>query len=493
MLDSAAGRWVVAASVLGSGTVFLESTVVNVALPAIGRDLGLALTRLQWIVSGYLLTLSALMLLGGALGDRFDRWRVFALGALAFAASCIGAALAPTAAALLSCRLVQGAAGALLVPNSLALLETSFRAGDRARAIGRWAAWSAASTALGPVAGGWLVRVGSWRWVFASVVPFALAAAWAASRRSAYAPSAETRVAPARIAAPTRAPIDYVGAVLATAGLAAGTWALIDGPVRGFEHPVVLGAAAFGVAALAAFVAVERHAPRPLLPLAVFRSRQFTGANVVTLLVYAALGGLFFLLMLELQGVLGYDPLAAGLALLPLNALTLLLSPVAGRLAQRVGPRAPMTVGALAAGAGMLLFARVRPGTTYVQTVLPALLVFGTGLATLVAPLTAAVLGAVDDRLAGVASALNNAVARLGGLLATAALPLAAGLGTVRDPSGGAFADGFARAMVIGAALCVAGAVVAWGSVRRGAAVPPLAHPHPTHACLPARGRPPGS
>jgi MFS family permease len=210
---------------------------------------------------------------------------------------------------------------------------------------------------------------------------------------------------------------------------------------------------------------------------------------VTTLLVYAALGGLFFLLTLQLQRVLGYDPLAAGLAMLPLNVLMLLLSPWSGRLVARIGPRLPMTAGALAAGVGMLLFARVQPGTRYVETVLPAVLVFGGGLAVLVAPLTAAVLGAVDDRLAGVASALNNAVARLAGLLATAALPLAAGLGTARDPSGAAFTAGFARAMVLGAGLCLAGAAVAWATVRRGAPTAPRPHPHPSHACLSAAAR----
>ncbi|WP_025414015.1 MFS transporter [Gemmatirosa kalamazoonensis] len=457
-LDGAAGRWVVAAAVLGSSAVFLEGTVVNVALPPIGRDLGFSLAALQWLVDGYLLTLSALMLLGGALGDRYDRRRVFAVGCVAFGASCACAALAPTAALLLLCRVVQGAAGALLVPNSLALLETSFREADRGRAIGHWTAWSAVSTAAGPFAGGGLLQIGSWRWVFATIVPVALAAAWAAWRHVAPAARREG-------AAPS---VDVGGALLATLGLAGTTWALIEGPTRGVRDAWVLGAVAIGVGALVAFVVAERRVAHPLLPLSIFRSRQFSGANGTTLLVYAALGGLFFLLMLELQNVLGYGPLAAGTALLPLNALMLLVSPRAGKLAQRIGPRLPMTVGSLVAAVGMLLFARVGPGAHYVDTVLPAILVFGVGLSVLVAPLTAAVLGAVDDELAGVASALNNAVARLAGLLAIAALPIAAGFGAAREASGRAFAAGFSRAMVICAGLCAAGAVVAWATVRRG-------------------------
>ncbi len=493
-LHSAAGRWIVAGSVLGSGAVFLEGTVVNVALPAIAREFGLGVGGLQWVLNGYLLTLSALMLLGGALGDRFRRSTVFAAGCVSFAAASVGCALAPGPAVLVALRLVQGAAGALLVPNSLAMLETAFEGDERGAAIGRWAAWSAVSTAAGPLVGGWLVDAASWRWVFASVVAFALAAAWIAVR---HAPGGETAASPA--AAGAAGQVDYLGAVFVTLGLGGVVGALIAGPDLGFRAPLVLAAGVGGVALLGAFAAVERRLERrgagPLLPLGVFRSRQFAGANLTTLLVYAALGSLFFLLMPQLQANLGYSALAAGAALLPVNALMLVLSPVFGRLSARIGPRFPMAGGALVAAAGMLLFARVRPGASYAGSVLPAAVVFGLGLSALVAPLTAAVLGALDEEEAGIASGINNAVARLAGLIATAALPLAAGMSGLKYLEGAAFAAGYARAMWISAGLCAAGAAVALVTIRQGRATAPVAHPSLTHGCTPrpasgARGRP---
>jgi EmrB/QacA subfamily drug resistance transporter len=456
-LHSATGRWIVAGSVLGSGAVFLEGSVVNVALPAIARDFGLGVEGLQWVVNGYLLTLSALMLLGGTLGDRFRRSRVFALGCITFAAASIGCAFAPSLAVLVALRLLQGMAGSLLVPNSLAMLETSFRGDERGAAIGQWAAWSAVSTALGPLAGGWLVDAGSWRWVFASVVPFALGASWIALR---HAPAGEASPAPDKAGR-----VDYGGAVLVTLGLAGVVGALIVGPKLGFGRPGVLGAALGGVALLSAFVLEERRLGRrgghPLLPLELFRSRQFTGANAMTLLVYAALSGLLFLLMPQLQGNLGYSALTAGASLLPVNLIMLALSPVAGRVAAHIGPRLPMAAGALVAAAAMLLFSRIGPGSSYMGAVLPAAVVFGLGLGCLVAPLTAAVLGAVDEREAGVASGINNAAARLAGLLAAAALPLASGIGGIGRLNGPEFGAGYGRAMWICAGLCAAGALVA--------------------------------
>jgi EmrB/QacA subfamily drug resistance transporter len=470
---------VVAGSVLGSGAVFLEGSVVNVALPAIARDFGLGIEGLQWVVNGYLLTLSALMLLGGALGDRFRRSSVFAVGCLSFATASVGCALAPSPAALVVLRLVQGAAGALLVPNSLAMLETAFDAEERGKAIGQWAAWSAVSTAAGPLLGGRLVDAASWRWVFAIVVVFSLGAAWIAAR---HIRGTEPAVLPSRGA---RGRIDYLGAVLATLGLGGVVGALIAGPDLGLRDPRVVGGGVSGVALLVGFVLVERRVEHPLLPLSIFRSRQFSGANVTTLLVYSALGGLFFLLMPQLQANLEYSALEAGAALLPVNLLMLVVSPVAGKLSARIGPRFPMAGGALVAALGMLLFARVQPGATYVGTVLPATIVFGLGLSMLVAPLTAAVLGAVDERDAGVASAINNAAARLAGLLAGAALPLAAGLGGMTRLNGTVFATGYARAMWISAGLCAAGAAVALVTIRSGAAVEPVTHPSPTHGCTP--------
>ncbi|HEU4643113.1 MAG TPA: MFS transporter [Gemmatimonadaceae bacterium] len=459
---SDAPRWILAGSILGSGAVFLESTVATVALPAIGRALGLGVAGLQWVMNGYLLTLGALMLLGGALGDRFPRGRVLAVGLVAFAVASAACAAATGAVWLVACRVAQGAAGALVAPNSLAIVETTFAGEARGAAIGRWAAWTAVFTAIGPFLGGWLVDAASWRWVFATIPPFALAAAWIVARHARATDSSTDRGDGA-----ARGPVDVAGALLATLGLAGIVGALTLAPDAGASSPLVTGGALGGVAALAAFVLVERRAAHPLLPLGVFRSRQFTGANATTLLVYAALGALMFLLMLELQDALGYDALAAGATLLPVNALMLLLSPRVGRLAQRIGARLPMALGAGIAAVGMLLFARVHPGGRFVDTVLPAVVVFGLGLSVLVAPLTAAVLGAVSDELAGVASGINNAVARLGGLLATAAIPLAAGLGGSRAPRGAALTVGFARAMWMCAALCAAGGLIAWLTVGR--------------------------
>ena len=465
-----------AAAILSSGTVFVESTVVTVALPSVGRDLGLALEGLQWVMNSYLLTLSALMLLGGSLGDLFGHRRVLMVGLTGFTAASVGAALAPSAALLLIVRLLQGAAGAILVPNTLALINATIDEGDRSTAIGRWSAWSAVSTALGPLVGGWLVDTWSLRWVFAVPVPFGLLALWTAARR--------VPAGPARAAGAAARQVDLAGATLATLGLAALTWALISEPERGWADALILTAAIGGVALLGGFVLQERRTSDPMLPLALFRSRQFTGANIVTLLVYSALGGLFFLLMLQLQNVLGYRALRAGASLLPLNALMLAISPTAGRVGQRVGPRWPIGVGALVAGVGMLLLSRVQTGASYVGTVLPALIVFGLGLSVLVAPLTAAVLGAVEQGKGGIASGVNNAVARLAGLLATAALPLAAGMGAMRDPAGAAYGAGFARAMQIAGGLCFAGALVAFVTIRRGAMLSAHRHPSLQHGCV---------
>jgi len=455
-LNSARGRWILAGSILGSGAVFLESTVVNVALPAIAGDFGLGIEGLQWVVNGYLVTLSALMLLGGGLGDRFRRSRVFGIGCVGFAAASLGCALAPNLAALVALRMVQGIAGALLVPNSLAILETSFRPEDRSAAIGQWAAGSAVSTALGPLLGGLLVDAASWRWVFAGVIGFALGAAWIARH---HFPEEKTN---------TGRSVDYAGAVLVTLGLAGLVGALIVLPDPHVNRSVVLAAGAGGLVLLVAFLLSERRTRHPLLPLAVFRSRQFTGANLTTLLAYAALGGLFFLLMPQLQSNLGYSALAAGASLLPINVLSLLISPISGRVAGRIGPRWPMTAGMLVMALGMVLFTRVGPGAKYVATVFPAAVVFGLGLATMVAPLTAAVLAAVPEGEAGVASAVNNAAARLAGLLGAAALPLAAGLGGMTSLEGSTYTAGFTRAMWICAGLCLAGGVVALLTVREG-------------------------
>jgi EmrB/QacA subfamily drug resistance transporter len=452
----------VAGSVLGSGAVFLESSVVNVALPAIARDFHIGVVGLQWVINGYLLTLSALMLLGGALGDRFGRPRVFAIGCVAFALASGGCALAPGLVSLVGLRAIQGAAGALLVPNSLAMLDTAFAGEERGAAIGQWAAWSAVSTAAGPFAGGWLVDALSWRWVFSAVILFALAAAVIVVRHIA------SGVVKQSARSSTRSErIDYLGAALGTLALAGIVGALMAGPAEKFSSWRVLAAGVGGVLCMGAFIAVERRVSNPILPLSIFRSRQFSGVNAATFLVYGALSGLFFLLMPQLQSNLKYSALLAGAALTPVNVIMLVVSPISGRASARIGARVLMTVGALIAAAGMLLFARVQPGASYLGTILPATIVFGIGLSILVAPLTSAVLNAVKESDTGIASGINNAVARMAGLIATAALPLAAGLGGAAKLEGAAYAAGYARAMIISAGLCAAGAVVAFATVRK--------------------------
>ena len=447
-------------TILGSGAVFAEGSVTIVALPAIARELHLGVAGLQWVVNGYLLTLSALILLGGALGDRFARRRVFAVGLAAFAIASIACALAPNLPLLVVARVLQGAAGAAVVPNSLALLETAFSGNERGTAVGHWAAWSAVSSAFGPLVGGWLVDAASWRWVFVCVVPLAAAAILAVGW------AGDTRPSGAR-----RASVDYAGAALVTLGLAGLVGALMMGPDAGFTQPAVMAALVGGVALLFAFIALERRARTPLLPTDVFRVRAFTGVNVVTLVVYAALNGLFFLLMLQLQAAMGYSALRAGASLLPINVLMLVLSPLAGRRAARVGPRWPMVMGSLIAGVGMLLFTRVKPGASYVTSVLPAAIVFGIGLACFVAPLTSVALGALGEERAGLASGVNNAVARLAGALAVAAIPLAAGLGGQHELNAASVSAGFGRAMLICAALCAAGSAIASVTISRSTSV----------------------
>jgi EmrB/QacA subfamily drug resistance transporter len=449
-LTESAKRWTLIGSILGSGAVFIEGSVTNVALPAIARDLHLGISGLQWTMNGYLLTLSALILLGGALGDRFSRRKVFAWGLVGFAVASLGCAVAPNLILLVVARVFQGIAGGLLVPNSLALLESTFSGEGRGAAVGQWAAWSAISTSIGPLLGGWIVDATSWRYVFVIMVPVAIAGAIAVtvSGRSAKKQTQST------------ASVDYAGAALMTLGLAAIVGALMLGPDRGFMtvYPLSLGIA--GIVLLGAFMFVEGRTKDPLLPPGTFASRVFAGVNATTFVVYAALNGLFFLLMLQLQNVLDYSALAAGACLLPINVLMVIISPIAGRLAERRGARLPMAGGSLLAAVGMALFALVRPGATYLTSVLPAAIVFGVGLSFLVAPLTNVALTSLGQKRAGLASGVNNSVARVAGLLATAIIPLAAGLGGAKSLSGATLAGGFVRAMFICAGLCAAGSVI---------------------------------
>ncbi|HEY0485865.1 MAG TPA: MFS transporter [Mycobacteriales bacterium] len=462
-------RWVLLASVLGSGLAMLDATVVNVALRHIGDSLNASFAGLQWTLNGYTLTLASFILLGGALGDRYGRRRVFLVGVVWFAAASLLCGLAPDIGVLVAARALQGVGGALLTPGSLAILSAAFDGRDRAAAIGAWSGLGGLAGALGPFVGGWLVEAVSWRAVFLVNLPVAALIVAVALR---HVPESSDPGAARRI--------DVPGTVLAALGLAALTYALVSAGAQGASVGTV-GTGAVGVLALAAFVVVERRGPSPLVPPDLFASRQFTAANVVTFAVYAALGGVFFLLVLYLQVVAGFTPVVAGAALLPVTGVTLLLSARMGRLAQRIGPRRPMTVGPLVAACGLLLTLRVGPGASYWRDVVPAVLVFGLGLATMVAPLTATVLGAAPQRHAGIASGVNNAVARAAGLLAVAVLPAVAGLSgdDYRRPE--VFAAGYRTAILLCAGLLATGAVVAFASIRDDvltAAEEPADHVH---------------
>jgi EmrB/QacA subfamily drug resistance transporter len=453
-LGTTTGRWVVVVTVLASGMAFLDATAVQVALPSIGRDLDASLSGLQWTVTGYTLTLAALILLGGSLGDRYGRRRVFVVGVVWFAAASLLCGLAQDVAQLVAARALQGVGGALLTPGSLALIQSSFRPVDRAKAIGLWSSLAGIAGLIGPFLGGLLVDAVSWRLVFLINVPFAVLVVAVAGR---HVPESRDPAHHGRF--------DHPGAVLGALALGGVTYALI-GAGENLLRPDVLLSAVIGGTAGVAFVVHERRAPDPMLPLQLFTDRQFTGANLATLAVYGALGGSGLFLVLQLQAVLGYDATGAGAAMLPSILLITLLSPQAGALAQRMGPRLPMTVGPLLVAAGTLLLAGVDGDRPYAVEVLPGSLLQGLGMAFVVAPLTATVLGAAPDALAGIASGVNNAVARAAQLLAVAALPVAVGLSgdDYADPA--AFTAGYRAAMTICAVLFAAGGVVSWFTIR---------------------------
>ncbi|MGW0946110.1 MFS transporter [Streptomyces sp. NPDC002623] len=460
-MASAQGRWILLTTVLGSSMVLLDSTVVNVALPRIGRDLDADLAVLQWTVNAYMLTLAGLILLGGSLGDRYGRRKVFVIGVVWFAAASLLCGLAPNAGVLIAARALQGIGGALLTPGSLALIQASFHPDDRSRAVGLWSGFGGIGAAVGPFLGGWLVDGPGWRWVFLLNVPLAAVCVPVALR---HVPESRDKL--------THGRFDVLGAALGALALALVTYALIEAPGGSV---LVAPAAVAGIVAGVAFVMVERRRPDPMMPPDIFASRQFTAVNLVTLCVYAALGGFFFLAALQLQVVSGWSALAAGTALLPTTVLMLLLSARSGELAEHIGPRIPLTVGPLLCAAGMLLMLRVGPDASYFADVLPAVLVLGFGLVTLVAPLTATVLASVDVGRAGLASGINNAAARAAGLVAVAALPLLTGMGPEAYRSATAFDDAFQQAMGWCAGLLVVGAVVAFATVRRPA--PDCTHP----------------
>jgi EmrB/QacA subfamily drug resistance transporter len=499
---------VLAASILGSSMAFIDGTVVNVTLPVLQKALGATAIEVQWVVESYALSLASLLLLGGALADKLGRRRIFALGVGLFALASIGCGVAPDIRWLIAARAVQGLGGALLVPTSLALLGACFSPERRGQAIGKWSAFSAAAGGIGPVLGGWLVQVASWRWVFWINVPIAavtLGITWRGVPESR-APGAGPR-------------LDLVGACLATLGLGGLVFGLLEAPRLGFGHPLIIGALVGAAVSLLAFVFVEARSTDPMLPLDLFRSATFSGANLLTLLLYAALGGSLFFLPFDLIQVHQYSPAKAGAALLPLIALLSLLSGRAGKLVDRYGARTPLIVGPLIAALGFGLLALPGTGGSYWKTFFPGVTVLGLGMAITVAPLTTAVMAAAGPERAGLASGVNNAVSRTASLLAIAVFGIVAyvrfsqslarqldGVGVppeirrllaeergrlaaARIPSSlppalqqaiqgaiaSAFVDAFRLVMLLAAGLAVAASVIAWWLIGRepGAVVEP--------------------
>ncbi len=489
-MKSASGRWILLATVLGSGIAGIDATVVNVALPTIGADLGTDFAALQWMVTGYTLTLASFILLGGSLGDRYGRRRIFIIGVIWFAVASLLCGIAPDAGLLIAARGLQGVGGALLTPGSLAIIQASFSGEDRARAIGAWSGLGGVATAIGPFLGGWLVESVSWRWVFLINVPIAVAVVWIAAR---HVPETRDAAATGRL--------DVAGAILGALALAGITYALIEAPTQGIAAPVVLGAGSAGIAAAALFLLVEWRTTYPMLPLRIFANRQFSAANGVTFLIYAVFGAIFFLLVVHLQVVGGFSPVASGVAMLPITALMLVLSSRAGALSARIGPRIPMTLGPLLCGVALVLMLRIDRDASYLLDVLPPVIVLGLGLSLLVAPLTATALSAVPEHQAGLASGVNNAVARAAGLMAIAVLPSAVGLtgDAYSDPV--RFGAGFDAACIIGATVLVLGGLLAALTIRNPGSEPfnaggaglPTKTVHPVHCAVDGPPAAPGA
>jgi EmrB/QacA subfamily drug resistance transporter len=436
----------------------IDATVVGIALPAIGRDFNAGLATLQWVVTAYTLTLAGLLLFAGALGDKYGRKRIFLIGVAWFAVASALCGAAPNGPVLIAARAFQGIGAALLTPGSLAIIEASFRPDDRGKAIGAWSGLGGVGTAIGPFLGGWLIQAVSWRLIFVINLPVAVIVTAVAWR---HVPESRDPDAVGRV--------DVTGGALVTLGLIGLTYGLIEGPSRGWASPAPLVALIGGTALLAAFLAWERRISSPMLSLSLFRSAQFDAANVVTFVVYAALGGALFLLPIQLQQVSRYTALQAGISLLPVTVIMLLLSARSGALAARIGPRLQMSVGPIVIAIGLALFTRIDFNGDYVTQVLPAVLVFGLGLAINVAPLTATVLAAASPQHAGMASAVNNDVARAASLIAVAVLPAAAGLTGAAYLHATLFSSGFDTAMLISAGLCVAGGILAAATIRNPA------------------------
>ena len=411
MADARTKRLTLIACILASMVVFVDGTVINVALPSIRDDLDTGLAAQQWIVEAYLLTLSALLLVGGSLGDLLGRRKIFTVGLVGFGVTSILCAFAPTAELLVAARALQGVAGALLVPASLSIITSVFPPEERGAAIGTWTAWAGIAAIIGPFGGGVLVDTASWRWIFAINVPFVLATL--ALVRTAVPESVDTE---------STHRIDYLGALLVGLGLAGLVFALIEQPTYGFGDPVVYLPGLLGAALLVAFVLHERRSTHPMLPLGIFRSRNFAVGNAATLLVYAGLGAATFFVAIYLQQVAGYSAVAAGVTLIPVTVIMFATSRRFGALADRIGPRALMSAGPLIGGLGLIWMGQQTTHVEFVSDLLPAILLFGVGLSMTVAPLTNTVLSAVPQHNAGVASGANNAISRVAGLLAIAAV-----------------------------------------------------------------------
>ena len=447
---SARDRLILVACILGSVIVFVDSTVVNVALPAIQRDLGGGLALQQWLVDAYLLTLGSLLLVGGSLGDLFGARRLFLIGIITFGLTSILCAAAPDGTLLILARGLQGVAGALLTPAGLAVIASTFSGEERGAAIGAWTAWTGVAFVIGPLVGGWLVTHASWRWVFIINVPFAVVTA-----------ALVMYAVPKSRHEGKRARVDILGGSLCAIGLGGPVFALIEEPRRGFGDPLILTTLFGGIAVLTAFIVWERRAPQPMLPLRLFRRRNFSFANLETLAVYAGLSTLTFFLVLYLQQIAGYSALRSGLALVPITVVMFVLSPRVGRLSMRLGPRFFMGTGPIIAAAALLPTIRLGRTFSYWWELLPALVVFSIGLSMIVAPLTATVLADADESDAGIASGINNAVARVAGLLGIAVVGAAvAGGGNTLDLSG------FRMSMAITAALVAAGGAIGLVGIR---------------------------
>jgi EmrB/QacA subfamily drug resistance transporter len=467
---TAAGRWVLLATVLGSSLAFIDATVVNIALPTIGRNLNASAADLQWTVNGYSLSLASLILLGGSLSDRYGRKRMFQIGVGWFAAASLLCGVAPSIHLLIGARVLQGIGGALLTPGALAILEASFVPEDRSRAIGAWSGLGGIGGALGPFLGGWLVEVANWRFIFLINVPLAALVMAVAAR---HVPESRNPAAARHL--------DLAGVLTGAFGLGGLTYGFTAWPAHGPGSPAVLISLAVGVLGMICFVLTERRSAHPMLPLEVFSSKAFSAANLVTFLVYAANGGVFFLVVLNLQVVAGFSPLAGGIALLPITVLMLLLSARSGALAQRIGPRIPMTIGPFVCAVALVLMSRIGAGASYWLEILPPVIILGLGLSLLVAPLTATALGSLDDAHAGIASGVNNAVARAAGLLSVAVLPLAAGLGGGSLTNAADLHRTYHNSMLICAGLMVLGGILAaiFVPTRLPAHTPEAAAPTP--------------